>query len=118
MSYAKKLGRFASLTEAQLESLSLYRRVLNGEITSKEAARLRTPKPVSLGTYHRVLNQAVRNLQASVWTVLAAVNLGLLREQELKRLIDLLPKTSGLQEGSEIELLAVIQAIVSHIVMK
>ncbi len=118
MGYSKKLGRFASLTEAQVESLSLYRRVLNGEITSKEAALLRTPKPVSLGTYHRVLNQAVRNLQASVWTVLVAVNLGLLREQELKRLIDLLPKTIDSEEGNETELLAVIQAIVSHIVMK
>ncbi len=118
MSCAKKLGRFASLTDTQLESLSLYRRVLNGEITSKEAALLRTPKSVSLGTYHRVLNQAIRNLQASVWTVLVGVNLGLLRSQELKRLVDLLPKTADLGEESETELLAVIQAIVSHLVMK
>lgn len=118
MSFVKKVGQVSSLTSAQLESLSLYRMVLRGEITSRDAALLRTPKPVSLGTYHRVLNQAVRNLQASIWTVLVGVSLGLLRGEELVRLIDILPKTLNLDAESETELLAVIQAIVSRIVMK
>ena len=77
--YAKKLGRFSALTEAQIESLQLRQRVLRGEISSKEAANLRTPHPVKVGTYHRVLDQALRNVQSAIWTVIVGLNLGLIR---------------------------------------
>src|SRR5256712_10458652 len=89
--YAKKLGRLSALTEAQIESLQLHRRVLRGEINSRKAASLRTPDPVKLGTYHRVLDQALRNLQSAIWTVIVGLNLGLVRGDGVKRLIEVLP---------------------------
>jgi len=115
--YPKKLGRLSALTEAQIESLQLHRRVLRGEITTRQAASLRTPDPVKLGTYHRVLDQALRNLQSAVWTVIVGLNLGLVRAEELRRLIELLPSNLEPDEGRQEELLSVIQAIVKRVVI-
>src|SRR3989442_14685646 len=97
--YAKRLGRLSALTEAQIESLQLHRRVLRGEINSREAARLRTPDPVKLGTYHRVLDQALRKLQSAIWTVIVGLNLGLVRGEEIKRLIEVLPSNLETDEA-------------------
>ena len=116
--YVKKLGRLSALTEAQIESLQLYRRVLRGEITSKEAANLRTPHPVKIGTYHRVLDQALRNLQSAIWTVIVGLNLGLIRGEELKRLIEVLPSNLEPDEAQQEELLDVIRAIVRRVVIE
>ena len=105
------------MTATQIETLQLYRRVLHGEITSKEAAGMRTPRPVRLGTYHRVLDQALGNLHSAIWTVLVGLSLGLVRAEELKRLVDLLPPANvELDESRQQELLAVIEAIVRSIV--
>lgn len=114
--YAKKLGRLSGLTEAQIESLHLYRRVLRGEINSKEAAKLRTPHPVKVGTYHRVLDQALRNLQSAIWTVIVGLDLGFVRAEELKRLIEVLPSNLEPDEARQDELLDVIRAIVGRVV--
>ncbi len=116
LDFAKKLGAHSSLTAAQIETLHLYRRVLRGEITSKEAAGMRTPHPVKLGTYYRVLDQAMGNLHSSIWTALVGLSLGLVRVEDLKRLIDHLPATVELDEPRQEELLAVIEAIVRSIV--
>ncbi len=115
--YAKKLGRLSALTEAQIESLQLHQQVLRGEISSKEAANLRTPRPVKVGTYHRVLDQALRNLRSAVWTLIIGLNLGLVRAEELKRLIEVLPPNLEPDEAHQEELLDVIQAIVRRVVI-
>src|SRR2546425_5300271 len=109
--YARKLGRLSALTEAQIESLQLRRRVIRGEISSKEAANLRTPHPVKLGTYHRVLHQALRKLQSAIWTVIVGLNVGLVRAEELKRLIEVLPENLEPDDAHQEELLDVIRAI-------
>ena len=106
------------MTETQIESLQLYRRVLRGEISSKEAANLRTPHPVKLGTYHRVLHQALRNLQSAIWTVIVGLNLGLVRADELKRLVEVLPENLEPDEARQEELLDVIRAIVRRVVIE
>jgi len=116
--YARKLGRLSALTEAQIESLRLYRRVLRGEISSKEAANLRTPQPVKVGTYHRVLGQALQNLQSAIWTVIVGLNLGLIRAEELKHLIEVLPSNLEPDEFHQEELLDVIRAIVRRVVIE
>ena len=99
-----------------MDSLDLYRRVIRGEISSKEAAHLRKPHPVKIGTYHRVLDQAMQNLRSAIWTVLVGLSLGLIGAEELKRLIDILPSNLELDEPRQDELLAVIEAIVRRIV--
>src|SRR5256712_8793233 len=116
--YARKLGRLSALTEAQIESLQLRGRVLRGEISSKEAANLRTPDPVKLGTYHRVLDQALRNLRSAIWTMIVGLNLGLVRGEELKRLIEVLPSNLEPDDPHQEELLSVIQAIVKRVVIE
>ena len=116
--YAKKLGKLSVLTEAQIESLQLYRRVLRGEINSKEAANLRTPHPVKVGTYHRVLDQALRNLQSAIWTVIVGLDLGFVRAEELNRLIEVLPTNLEPEETRQEELLDVIRAVVRRVVIE
>jgi len=116
--YARKLGRLSALTEAQIESLQLHQRVLRGEISSKEAANLRTPHPVKVGTYHRVLDQALRNLHSAIWTVIVGLNLGLIRGEELKRLIEILPSSFEPDEAHQEELLDVTREIVRRVVIE
>jgi len=116
--YARKLGRLSALTEAQIESLQLHQRMLRGEISSKEAANLRTPHPVKVGTYHRVLDQALRNVQSAIWTVIVGLNLGLIRGEELKRLIEILPSDFKPDEAHQEELLDVIREIVRRVVIE
>jgi len=92
--------------------------VLRGEISSKEAANLRTPQPVKVGTYHRVLGQALQNLQSAIWTVIVGLNLGLIRAEELKHLIEVLPSNLEPDEFHQEELLDVIRAIVRRVVIE
>ncbi len=73
---------------------------------------------MKVGTYHRVLDQALRNLQSAVWTVIVGLNLGLVRGEELKRLIELLPSNLEPDEAHQEELLSVIQAIVRRVVIE
>ncbi len=115
--YAKRLGKLSDLTEVQIETLQLHQRVLRGEINSKEAANLRMPQPVKIGTYHRVLDQALRNLQSAIWTVIVGLSLGLVRAEELKRLIEVLPPNLEPDEVHQEELLGVIRAIVRRVVI-
>ena len=116
--YAKRLGKLSDLTEVQIETLQLHQRVLRGEISSKEAANLRMPQSVKIGTYHRVLDQALRNLQSAIWTVIVGLSLGLVRAEELKRLIEVLPPNLEPDEVHQEELLGVIRAIVRRVVIE
>ncbi len=102
----------------QLESLLLYRRVLNGEVTLGEAARMRSNGPVSVGAYQRVVKQGIANLQQSVVAILLGAKLGLLKREELNKLVDMFSKSpDDMPEEQEEAFVTLVFALVRKIVM-
>jgi hypothetical protein len=118
VNYSKRFLAESSLTLPQLESLLLYRRVLNGEITPGEAAKMRTKGPVTVGSYQRVVKQGLVNLQQAVVTVLLGTKVGLLRREELKKLVDMVGKSpDSMPEEQEEAFVTLVYALVRKIVM-
>ena len=118
MSYVKRLVDQSSLTQAQLESLLLYSRVLSGDLTLNEAAKLRTNGPVSVGAYQRVVKQGLNNLQQAMITILLGTKMRLLKGEELKKLVELVDKSPNeLPEEQEEVFVTLLYALVKKIVM-
>jgi hypothetical protein len=118
VNYSKRFVEESSLTLPQFESLLLYRRVLNGEIGSGEAAKMRATGPVSVGSYQRVVKQGLVNLQQAVVTVLLGAKMGLLKREELKKLVDMVSiSPENMPEEQEEAFVTLVHALVKKIVM-
>lgn len=118
MSIAEKLVSHSTLTRKQLETLELQSRVAAGEITSSRAAELRQRGPVSIGSYYRVLGQAKGKIRASILTVLAAMQLGYVKYDDLARLLELAGKAPPELAGEDAEqLMGVLNALLDRLVM-
>jgi hypothetical protein len=117
VSFIKRVADSSALTKAQMESLLLYKRVMAGELTLKQAAKLRSP-PVSTGAFYRVVKQGRDNVRSAIVTVTAGIWLGYLKPEDLRRLFNLLSNSPSPfeQEQSE-ELLQVLEALVDKIVV-
>jgi hypothetical protein len=112
------LSRQSLLTQTQIESLVMYQKVLSRDMTLKQAAQARTPSPVTVGAFYRSVQQGKRNLKASVTTLTLALWMGLVRSEELRKLLDQVGRGIPELEVSEVERLeAVIMALVDRIVM-
>jgi len=117
VSFLKRVAASSSLTEAQIESLLLYRRVMSGDLSLSEAGKLRTPKPTTVGAYYRVVQQGKDNVKAAIMTVTAGIWLGYLKPDDLKRLFELVAKTPfPFEKEPPEELLAALQALVEKLV--
>lgn len=118
MSIAEKLVSNSTLTRRQLETLELQRRVQSGEISSNRAAELRQRGPVSIGSYYRVLGQAKGKIRASILTVLAAMELGYVKYEDLARLLELVGKAPPELSGEDADrLMGVLNALLDRLVM-
>ncbi len=118
MNYSKEFAEGSALTMPQLESLLLYRRVLNGEISLGEAARMRTNGPVTVGAYQRVVKQGLVNLQQAVVTILLGAKIGLLKIEEMKKLVEMVGNSpDNMPEEQEEAFVTLIFALVRKIVM-
>jgi hypothetical protein len=126
MSFVERLGRQSSLTPRQLESLASYLRVASGEIKLKEAASLasqgrrreRSEKPLTVGSYYRTVSQARTNVKESLMTVVLAIWLGLIKLEDVRRLIELVG--GGVRELSDEEadrFLRLLEALLRRIVV-
>jgi hypothetical protein len=108
----------SSLTEKQLESLSSYVRVVAGEMHLREAAVLRSEKPVTVGSYYRTVQQGRNRIRESVVTVLVAVAMGLVRLEDVRRLFELVGRGNAeVVEGDRERFAAVLQVLLDKIVM-
>lgn len=117
MSFLKRISDSSALTEAQMESLLLYKRVMSGELSLNEAGKLRT-QPVTGGSFYRVVQQGKGNLKAAIVTVAAGIWLGYLKPEDLRRLFNLLVSgPSPFEQKQSEELLPVLEALVEKIVM-
>ena len=112
-----KLIKEAGLTETQVETILLRRRVLSGDITSSQAISLRS-RPVKIGSYHRVLKQARINLEQAIFSLLIAARLGAIKPAEFERLLSIVSASpSDIDEGRAVQVTSVLSDIIRNIVM-
>lgn len=108
----------SNLTEKQLESLSSYVRVMAGEMRLREAAALRSEKPVTVGSYYRTVQQGRNRIRESVVTVLVAAAIGLVRLEDVRRLLELVGRRNAEVVVDDRErFTAVLQVLLDKIVM-
>ena len=125
LSLAESLVEQSTLTPRQLDVLRGYLRVASGEMKYREAAlttsegrRKGKPGPVTVGSYFRTVQQARENIRKSVATLLVGVWEGLIKPEDVRRLLDV--AGSGAQELTDDDrerLVVVLRALLQRIVM-
>ena len=106
------------LTPRQLEALRSYLRVALGEMKYKEAATSSPTKRVTVGSYFRTVQQARENIRKSIVTLLIALWLGLVKPEDVQRLLDTAGRNVGaLSDEEKDRFVAVLHALVQRIVM-
>ena len=115
----------SNLTPRQVEALRGYIRVAIGELKYREAASIASEgrrkgeagRPLTVGSYFRTVQQARENIRKSVVTLLIGTWLGLVKPEDVRRLLDAAGSISDLPEGEVDRLVAVLHALVNKIVM-
>jgi len=108
----------SNLTEKQLESLMSYVRVVAGEIRYREAAALRSEKPVTIGSYYRTVQQGRNQVRESIVTVLVAIAVGLVKLEDVRRLLELVGKGDAeVAEEDRERFATILQTLLDKIVM-
>ncbi|MGD0145493.1 MAG: hypothetical protein ABSB53_01400 [Nitrososphaerales archaeon] len=108
----------SSLTQKQLESLMSYVRVAAGEMHYREAAALRSEKPVTIGSYFRTVQQGRNQVRESIVTVLVAIAMGLVKGEDVRRLLELIAKgNTEVADEDRKRFALVLQTLLDRIVM-
>jgi len=107
----------SSLTEKEIESLISYMRIVTGEIHYKEAAAMRTGKPVTIGSYYRTIQQGRTKVRKAMVTLLLSITIGLVKTQDAERLIELVGKGSEIAREDEERFVTILLALLDRIVM-
>jgi len=89
VSLPDELVNDSSMTRKQLESLTLYLRVIRGDLKLKQAAEQLPQGPVSVGSYYRTVSQARKNLREALVTVLIGLWMDAIRLEDVRRLFEL-----------------------------
>jgi hypothetical protein len=91
---------------------------MNGEINMQMALRKRKNLAISRGSHYRTLAQAKRNIRRSLFTVATAVQIGLVKAEDVQKLINAVSKVpSDVEEEKFPEVLAIVMALADRIVM-
>src|SRR5579859_6602633 len=77
----------SSLTRIQAETLKIHTAVKKNEIKMDNALKIRKNMGISRGTHYRILAQAKKNITESLFTMAAAVQIGLLKPEDVQKLI-------------------------------
>lgn len=118
MSAIQHFANESTLTSNQLESLTLYKRVLSGELTLKQVASMREKGTVTVGSMYRVIGQGRQKMRRSIATVVISMLLGYVKPQDLRRLLDLVSQgTAALGEEGLDQVMPLIGALIEKIVM-
>lgn len=111
------LASRASLTKRQIECLSLQISAKNRLGERSQIERPHVIAGVTEGAYYRVLDQAHRNIVRAVYTMLLCSRMGILRAEDLRRLVNLMAKTPFEDVQTSKEVISLIDALVTKIVM-
>jgi hypothetical protein len=115
----------STLTPRQLEVLQGYIRVALGEIRYREAASIassgrrkgRPGKPLTIGSYFRTVQQARENIRKSIVTLLIGLWLGVVKPEDVRRLLDTAGGIVGeLSEEERERFVVVLRALLQKIV--
>jgi hypothetical protein len=107
----------SSITRVQVETINLRKRVLAGQLKLVEAAGLRGGGPVRVGTFYRVLDQAKNNVERSIFSVLLAIRLGVLKPEELNRLFSLVSQPGEVDQEAAMDIMRVLNPLIRRLVM-
>jgi len=108
----------STLTPRQLEALQSYIRVALGEMRYREAAASGPTKKVTIGSYFRTVQQARENIRKSIVTLLIALWLGLVKPEDVRRLLDTVGgNVAKLSDEEGDRFVAVLRALVQKIVV-
>jgi len=84
----------------------------------EEALKSRKISGISRGTYYRILAQAKRNVKRSLFTVATAAQLGLIRPEDVQKLILAISTIPNeVDSGKLADILALVDAVAERIVM-
>lgn len=112
------IASMSSLTKVQLETLKIHLALKNHEITMQEALQKRKDSGISRGTHYRVLGQAKNNVRRSLLTVVVAAQMGLIKPEELQKLVATVSMIPQNVDSSRLaEVLALVDALAERIVM-
>jgi hypothetical protein len=112
------IADLSSLTRVQVETLKTHIAVTRHEINIQYALTSRNNTGISRGTYYRILAQAKRNVRRSLFTVATAAQLGLLKPEDVQKLISSVLMIPGeIDSGKLPEILALVNAVADRIVM-
>lgn len=108
----------SSLTRIQAETLKIHLAVIKGEITMSSALKTRRNSGISRGTHYRILTQAKRNITQSLFTVAVAVQMGMLKSEDVQKLISSLSKIPADVDPEKLpEVMALVKVLANRIVM-
>jgi hypothetical protein len=102
----------------QIDALEMHLAVINHQINIQEALKSRKSSGISRGTHYRILAQARKNIRKSLFTVAVAAQLGLLKPEDVQKLISsisIIPAKVDPEKMSEV--LALVNAVADRIVM-
>jgi hypothetical protein len=112
------ISDLSSLTRTQVETLKLHRAVLKGEINMNIALGSRRNSAISRGTHYRILGQAKKNVKESLLTVATAVQMGLLKSEDVEKLVSTVSKIPVDVDPEKLpEVMALVTALTDRIVM-
>jgi hypothetical protein len=117
-SVPEAISDFSSLTKIQVTTLKIHHTVRKGEINMDTALRTRRNSGISRGTHYRILAQAKNNIIESLFTVATAVQMGLLKSEDVQKLIStvsMIPSDVDPEKRSEVMRLA--RVVADRIVM-
>jgi hypothetical protein len=108
----------SSLTRVQVETMKIHLAVRKSEISMREALGKRKKSKISRGTHYRILAQAKKNIRESLFTIAIAVQVGLLKPEDIQRLIaSVVVIPVDLEPARLPEVLSLVRALAERIVM-
>jgi hypothetical protein len=91
---------------------------MKGEITMDIALKMRKDSGISRGTYYRILHQAKENIVKSLLTVATAAQLGILKPEDVQKLIATVSTVPvDLESRKMVEVVALVRVLAERIVM-
>ncbi len=114
----KVMADLSCLTEVQLDTIKLQKRIGRHEITLQEALVTRKKLQIRKGTHYRILGQAKKNIEKSLLTVAIAIQLGVLKADDVGKLMETVSRIPVDVDQTKLqEIMLVTSALVKRIVM-
>lgn len=114
----ERVADLSSLTRIQVETLQLHLAIRQSQINVQEALKKRKNIVISRGTHYRILGQARKNIRESLFTIAVAVQMGLLKQEDVQKLISSVSAIPVDIEPEKLdEILPLVKMLANRIVM-